>query len=369
MNSSNPRWMSASMNFPETRAKRPRAREATMADLFRRLAGVSGVAAIAAFGVPSPVADHCASAQSLPRLEIPGAPGAASTRVSASSGDAASQRKEQRRQADLVKAIVAEITDFVPDHRAFIADNDAAQTQAMQALEDFRAKLDEALTADLIAMANDSGNGYATRVATTASRHAQYLSRAIASTDLDRFRNSDGRDDLAMAQYFLMAYRVEQLAQLARLYPDNSDVLAARSAAGDAMAQLGSLESVRQGRAEALAARIAAMRLRPAVRRDAAAERDFASAFRSSAWTQGEFAGSEVLRVNLLSHGWTVRRNPVTGIILSRDQQAALAVKRKDGKCFSYVIGLEQKSQGSTFGGTYMASGREREMLCENIGR
>lgn len=323
-----------------------------------------GILSLAALILPV-----CAAAQPLPGNRLPGLPRATQGSERVPAADAASQRKEQRRQADLVKAVLGEIEGFVPDHRAFVANSDQAQAEAARALEDFRERMARSITADLIAMANDSTNSYATRVAADADRHADYTARSIAAVDLARFRNSTGRDDLAIAQYFLMAYRAEQLNQLARLYPQSRRVGEARATATAAMTELGSLASVKKGRAAAQAARVAAMRLYPAVRSDPATERDFAAAFRSSIWTQGDFAGSEILRVHLLSQGWTVRRNPITGIILSRDQRADLGVKRKDGKCFSYVIELEQQHQGAGFGRTRMASGREMEMLCENLAR
>ncbi len=286
-----------------------------------------------------------------------------------SSLSAAEVRREQRRQADLVEAVLDEIEDFLPDHRAFIANNEQAQADAMQALEEFRERMALAITAELIVIAADSTNSYATRAATDAERHAEYTAQAISAVNLDRFRNSGGRDDLAIAQYFLMAYRAEQMQQLARLYPQSQPIAEALRVANAAMTELGALDSVIQGREAAQAARIAEMRLHPAVRRDPVLEQDFAAAFSTSVWTQGEFAGSEILQVNLISPGWTVRRNPVTGITISRDQRGALGVRRRDGKCFSYIAVFEQSYQGSGYGGTYMASGRDLEMLCENIAR
>lgn len=289
------------------------------------------------------------------------------TGSSASGGSAASIRQEQRRQADLVKAVLDEIEGFRPDPRAFSANNDQAQADAIQALQRFRERMAATITADLIAMAADSSNSYATRVASAADRHAASTARAISGVDLDRFRSGVSRDETAVAQYFLLIYRVEQMRQLARLYPQSQAIAEASQTADAALAELGTLESVIEDRGAAQAARIAERRLSPAVRRDPAAERDLAAAFTASVWTQGEFAGSEILRVNLTSPDWTVRRNPVTGVILSRDQGATLGVRRRDGKCFSYAVVFEQSYQGSGYGGTRMASGRELEMLCENI--
>ena len=334
-----------------------------MADLIFKSAILPlSLAAAAVISVCVPGSVGYAKAQSMPTVNaVPPIP------HRSTGGDAAAQRKEQRRQADLVKALLDEIEALRPNHRAFIADNDKAQKDAMLALDEFRERMSQAITADIIAMANDQSNNYARRAMSSAERHADYTAQSISSVDLEKFRNSNGRDDLAIVQYFLMVYRVEQMHQLARLYPENERIGPAREVARSAMQELGSLESVKQGRAEAQAARVAAMRLRPAVRSNPALERDFANAWKSSIWTQDEFAQAQVLKVNLLSSGWTVRRNPITGIILSRDQQAALAVRRTDGTCFSYVISVEQKSNGGGFGGTYMASGNDSEMLCENV--
>ena len=323
-------------------------------------------------GAASIVGGSVAEAQSLPSIKLPrlprsgGGTSSADTSTSPAPGDAAARRKEMRRQAELVDRAFGEIRAFKPDHRAFAADQDRAQADATQALEEFRTRMRGLITADLVAMATDAENGYTSRTAKQADGFATTTANTVSSVDLSRFRNSTGADSTAIFQYFAMVYRAEQMKQLAALFPGRAPIEAAQGVTGTALAELGSLESVKQGRAEAQAARIAAMRLAPAVRRDAGLEADFAAAFKRSVWTQHEFAGSQILRVNLISSGWTVRRNPVTGIILSRDQQADLAVKRTDGKCFSYVAVFEQKSQGSGFGGAYMASGRDLEMLCEN---
>lgn len=337
-----------------------------------RLALLAGgiVIACAASG-PAIAAGNAVSVQSgLPSLKLPKLPRAAAPKASSAPRSTASaDRKEMRRQADRVKALLAQIKAFRPDHRKFIADNDQAQQDAMQLLEEFRSKMAGTITPDLVEVANDPNNTYATREAKQADNFANMTARRISSVELDKFRNSSGRDDLAMVQYFQMVFREEQMQQLARLYPEREPIRSAQKVASGAMAELGSLASVKQGRAEAKAARIAATRLNPARRRDAGLERQFASAFKTSIWTQQEFAGSEILKVNLMSSGWTVRRNPITGIIISRDQQANLGVKRRDGKCFSYIVVFEQKHQGGGYGGSYMASGRDLEMLCENVSR
>ena len=304
----------------------------------------------------------------LPKIPKPGGGNKPSTGSKPSASSSASTgRKEMRRRADLVKAVLAEISSFHSDHRAFVTDEQTAPQKSNAKLEAFRAKMTQTITPDIIRMANNTSNNYAVRAARKADGMATTATRNIESTRLSKIKTGEGHSGLSLARYFAIAFQQEQLKQLKKLYPGRQSIESAITVADAAMAELGSIDQVQADRAEAKAARIAAARLYPARQRNAGLERQFASAFKSSIWTQKEFAGSQILKVNLTGSGWTVRRNSITGIILKRDRQASLGVKTRDGKCYSYLVLFEQKHRGSGYGGAYMASGSEQEMLCKNI--
>jgi hypothetical protein len=105
----------------------------------------------------------------------------------------------------------------------------------------------------------------------------------------------------------------------------------------------------------------------PERQNDPALRNQATRAFNSSVYRSNE-TGNKVLKVHLVSSGWSVRRNELTGIILSRDQQVEVAFQAADGKCYLYLMLFEQKHLG---GGKYSngldRSGSQSEILCENV--
>ncbi len=303
------------------------------------------------------------AAMKMPKIRLPSMGKPSSTGRSSSAN-----RKEMRRKGDLVKAAIAEIITFNANHRPFYGDEQKASKEAAQQLEVYRAKIAQLLTPELISMANDASNNYAVRAGKRADSYATATARNISNTNLSRIKTGGNHGGLTMARYFTVAFTQEKLRQLQKLYPGRESIGPPIAVVDAAMAELGSVGEVQADRAAAKAAKIAAERISPAAQRNAALERQFTAAFKRSRWTQKEFAGSQVLRVNLTSTGWSVERHRVTGIILTRDRQADLGVKRRDGKCFSYFIVFEQKHQGGgRYGGAYTKSGSEQEMLCKNV--
>ena len=274
--------------------------------------------------------------------------------------DSASEiRKEKRRQGELVKAIHAEITAFQTNDQAFAADPQKAQKEAMQQIVDFRQRMAEAITPEIIASANDDTNNYTARTARTADRVAEAKAAYISNLKVRTISGSnDENADIGLG-YFDILFRVEQLKQLRRLYPNRQAIVSADEAAAVSFAKLPSLDTIWATRAAEREAELAAVRLPAAARTDSQFEGQFAAAF-----------GDGVLKVHLGRAGWVVNQHPVTGIAVNRDQQAHLAVKSDDGKCYIYTVVFEQKHEGGgRYGKAYMRSAYDNEILCKNVPR
>lgn len=263
--------------------------------------------------------------------------------------------------------VVEQVRSFRPDMSAFLTGDETALPKAKEQLADFRAQMDQLLTDDFIRRANNMGDRKTMRVAQRAERHAESIANRIGSINLDRMK-SQSREGVMLGQYADMLFAGEILRQYARIYPQSEKIAAANRSVAERVADLGSFDAV-EGRVAANQSALAAKRrLRPARQNNPALARDFQRAFRSSVWTQKDYAGAQILKTNLIETGWTVERNAITGIIISRYQRAHLGLKTTDGKCHSFLVIFEQKhAGGGRYGRTYMQSGQDAEMLCENI--
>ena len=264
--------------------------------------------------------------------------------------------------ADLVEAV----RRFNPNVRAFFAERDDATEQAKAKLAEFRATMDRVITPSFVAEANDPANRVSKRAKQRAERWAEQARQRILQADLT-FAEERGRGGVLRGQYAELLFQGEGLRQLSRAFPSSAIIADAVAATEERVGQLGSFTDIEQRAVASELAVAAKRRLRPAAKSDPALARQFQRAFRSSIWTKN-YADAQFVKTNLIERGWTVERNPVTGIILSRYQRAHFGLRKPDGSCHSYLVIFEQKhSGGGRYGPIYMQSGQDQLMLCENI--
>ncbi len=262
--------------------------------------------------------------------------------------------------------LIDEILALQSPAREFLRSKSDATEMAQKKLSDFRSNMKAKITPEIKAIAAEKNNRKVKRISEKAIRRAIQLESELSKTDIARIKN-DPKPNIMLMRYFEVIFAKEKLETLQQIF-DNDELSKANNVANTLIAKLGTIDQIEKRGKANYAARVAKVRLFPERQKSQALKRRFISAFKGSPFTQKDFAKSEILKVHLVNSGWSVRRNKLTGIILSRDQQAQFALKKADGKCYSYLVLFEQKSQGGgKYGGVYMRSGSSQEMLCSNV--
>lgn len=275
--------------------------------------------------------------------------------------------KLSREQIQQVIDTIDKIVKFSPDYGAVLSGRDPEMEGARAEMDLFRQEVEAEITPSLIAMANDQATRRLVSQKARANRFAASYERNLDGANLDRAKEY-GREGPVFMKYVGLVAAREQLRLLHRIYGDTPEIASAMNVANQTFADVGDFQTVKDEAEEVRRAAVAATRLQPARRTNAALSRQFGQAFLASRWTKSEHGSPQILHVNLVSSGWSVERNEITGRILSRDQQAAIAFKTADGKCYTGLALFEQKHQGGgSYGGTYYRSGSQQEMLCENL--
>ncbi|HRH43954.1 MAG TPA: hypothetical protein PKY82_20145 [Pyrinomonadaceae bacterium] len=168
--------------------------------------------------------------------------------------------------------------------------------------------------------------------------------------------------------YFELLLRQSYLDNAHRVFPDETDINAAYTAISNDIKSLGTVAE-RAAKAEKnLNAKIDAERMPKAVLHDAKLEKWFKDVFESQTAMQGK--NYTFLKVNIISSDYLIKRNELTGIILSRSRGAHIAFKKADGKCYHGLYGIVQEYVGGTFtGGKLTLDFDHREMRCENVNK
>jgi hypothetical protein len=105
-------------------------------------------------------------------------------------------------------------------------------------------------------------------------------------------------------------------------------------------------------------------RMPKAAHKDAGLEKAMLAAIGAAGWKE------KPLRAVIVEPDWSVFRNEVTGILLSRTIQGYVAVKREDGTCSEFFINFVQQHQGGAWGKTLIESVYDNDdMLCENVNK
>ncbi|WP_209348397.1 hypothetical protein [Pontixanthobacter sp. CEM42] len=303
----------------------------------------------------------------LPKVPKVSAPSSTTTSQRSAPTSRPSNTRADREAAKPVDETLTEILSFMLDISALIRAEDGAWDEAKQDVSAYRTRMDTLVTPDLIARANNLSTRPTQRLLKKAEDRATSMAARISEVNVDRTLAAS-RPATMFSRYGVPLSHREKLLQLQRLYPESTAIREANQTATGVLAQLGTFDQVEQQAEANLAAKIAATRMYPAVRRSAAQERDFTRAFWGSPW-QKKYRGSKTLKINLTSRSWSVQHHPVSGRPVTRDQGASLAFQTPDGKCYMDQGLYEQKYAGGGWGGTYYRSGDTSEMLCENVPR
>lgn len=153
-----------------------------------------------------------------------------------------------------------------------------------------------------------------------------------------------------------------------RIFPNETDLNSAYTAISNDIKSLGTPEEREAKAVKNLNARIDAERMPKPVLRDAKLEKWFKDVFESQTAMRGN--NYTFLKVNIISTDFLIKRNELTGIILSRSRGAHIAFKKADGKCYHGLYGIVQQYVGSSFqGGTLTQDFDHQEIRCENVNK
>ncbi|MBX7169879.1 MAG: hypothetical protein K1X72_02905 [Pyrinomonadaceae bacterium] len=153
-----------------------------------------------------------------------------------------------------------------------------------------------------------------------------------------------------------------------RIFPDEADINSAYTKISNDIKSLGTPEEREAKATKNLKDKIDAERLPKAVLHDVKLEKWFKDVFESQTSLRG--SNYTFLKVNIISTDYLIKRNELTGIILSRSRGAYIAFKKPDGKCYHGLYGIVQQYVGGSFqGGTLTADFNHQEMRCENVNK
>lgn len=184
----------------------------------------------------------------------------------------------------------------------------------------------------------------------------------IVSTK-NNYDKSEGVE-YAVYNYYQLKWIYNKWKAFLEVYPSSESILEAKQMAEDVLSMLGSAENAKKHAASVKAGRIADTKMAAAAVSDPDLESQIKKALLASKFANGR----TVIKVNILSKDWTVQRNQITGIILSRTKAYTAAIKEKDGKCtLLQYADFKQDYVGGKYGTGYLSLGQTTEILCENV--
>jgi hypothetical protein len=171
----------------------------------------------------------------------------------------------------------------------------------------------------------------------------------------------------AEVEYYELKYNQAYWNAAQKVFPDELDFKKAYVYAGKLLDGLGSVENVHQLANKTMANKVSNTQLPSPVMKDAALEKSFIEIFNKY---HGEKLGATAIKAVLLNDDWIILRNEVSGIVTGRRRSAAIAYKKKDGKCYYFSsFSIEQEYVGGSFGSSKSSNliYGGNEILCENV--
>lgn len=171
-------------------------------------------------------------------------------------------------------------------------------------------------------------------------------------------------DDICRAQsqlQNLIAIR-EGLTAMGRVYPDMAEVGPMLAKAKAAIGTIGDEKAIAAYVQKNRGASLASVRMKPALSTNPTWQKWFRDYF------TGTFPTQNIVKLNLYSSDWYVKKNELTSIPEYRQIGAWIAAKDVDGTCRIYSVDLFQNYIGSGFdSGRFSSDAAPQQIVCENI--
>ncbi|MDP1802626.1 MAG: hypothetical protein Q8L81_14795 [Bacteroidota bacterium] len=188
-------------------------------------------------------------------------------------------------------------------------------------------------------------------------------------THISSMENYSGREensDWAVFNYYYMRLIYARWSNLSKTFPESKVLSGAAQQAENAYKKVGNKEVATKNALKAKEDHLAKIKMDPATASDPALEAQIKKAMANT--TFGE--GRTVLKINLHNKDWNIKRNQITGIILSRSKNFSAVVKEKDGTCtLIRYTSYKQDYDGNNYGNGYVYMGQADKILCENVNK
>ena len=172
---------------------------------------------------------------------------------------------------------------------------------------------------------------------------------------------TNAQDSSGYSNYHAMLAWQTYLEGMVRLYPARSQYQTALGKVKAEIASVGSesgFEARWKSNSKGAAAKV---RMPPAKNNDPYVIQEVRKAFSNGGFT------AEILKIHVLTTGWTMRRNQYTSVIEGRTQDASIATRTSKGECLLYRVTLHQQYDGSQYVNSTFDGFANVEMLCSNV--
>jgi hypothetical protein len=227
-------------------------------------------------------------------------------------------------------------------------------------LKVYNQKLDELLTMDL-SVVKPSLQVHYKRII----RPAQVAEKELNEIDRSCREQTDPKN--AEREYYELIYFRDFWNAAQKVFPEEPAFKNAYAHSVKLLSGLGSKENVHSLAAKTMENKVRSAHLPAAVMKDATLEKTFMDIFNSN---EGQQIGATAVKAVLIHDDWTIIRNELSGIVTGRRRAAAIAYRKKDGKCYFFSsFYILQEYVGGTFGRSMSANlvSGGNELLCENV--
>lgn len=270
--------------------------------------------------------------------------------------DGAEEKKQK--QADRIK-VDQLLRSLFGGELVFQVDNAGLKT-IDQRIADYKKRTEELLAMDRSGSADDLENTL------------EDIRRSIEGS-LEDFKKLEERVktspsiSYAEVNYYELLFKQAYWDAAQKVFPKETDVADMYKKITTIISGLGSIDDLRKNAEKNRIEMVKNTKMPVASVKDASLEKMFMEAFNSK--YEDEFKGTAMKAV-VTSKDWAIRRNELTGIVIGRQREGAIAYKASDGKCYLVTyFNIFQDYVGNSFQGTrsiYVVY-KGQEMLCENV--
>lgn len=171
-------------------------------------------------------------------------------------------------------------------------------------------------------------------------------------------------EELTLYSYYEIKWIYNKWKLFSEAFPQNKVFASAMQKADEARKIIGSADDAKKHGDNVKMKRVAETKMEAASVNDPELESQIKNALSKSKYADGK----SIVKINVHSSSWSVQKNSVTGVTLSRTKGFSAGLKDNGGKCWLlHYVDYKQDYSGGKFGQGYINLGEVVEILCENI--